>query len=126
MAVPWSAGLGHQFHSGGESNSAFVVGDDLDVSHSDASLQFEDLAQGRDGVCVDIEDFILLIRRQGTLGRDGGSRGGSEHLSSALSKEPLAERILTAAVAVIRDVQTGHELLALSSGTTIAGASGKG
>jgi hypothetical protein len=61
-----------------------------------------------------IEDFILLIRRQGTLGRDRGGRGGSKHLSSALGEESLAEGILTAAVAMIRDVQAGHELLAFT------------
>ena len=114
MTVPWSGGSGHQFHSGRESNSAFVAGDSVDVSHGYASLQFEGLAQGSDGVGVGIEDFILLIRRQCTLGRDRGSRSGSKHLSSALGEESLAERILTAAVAVIRDVQTGHELLAFT------------
>ena len=111
MAVPWSGGLGHQFYSSRESNSAFVAADGVDVSHGYTSLQFEGLAQGSDGVGVGIEDFVLLIRRQGTLGRDWGGRGGSKHLSSALGEESLAERILTAAVAMIRDVQTGHELL---------------
>jgi len=84
MTDSWSDNLGHKLHGGGESNSVFVAGDGVDVSHSYAGLQFEALAQGGDSIDVGIEDFILLIRRQGTLGRDRGSGGRSKHLSSAL------------------------------------------
>ena len=80
-----SDNLGHKLHGGGESDSVFIAGDGVDVSHSDGGLQFKALAQSGDSIDVGIEDFILLIRRQGTLGRDRGSGGGSKHLSSTVS-----------------------------------------
>lgn len=33
----WLDNLGHQFHGGGESDSDFVAGDGVDVSHGDSS-----------------------------------------------------------------------------------------
>jgi len=126
MMDSWSNNLGHKFHGGGESDSVFVVGDGVDVSDSDASLQFEALAQSCDGIDVGIEEFILLIRRQGTLGRDRGSGSGSKHLPGTLSQKSLAERVLTTAVAMVGNVQAEHEFFTFSSGATVAGTSCKG
>jgi len=118
--------LGHELHGGRESDGTFVAGDGIEVGHSDASLQFEALAQSGDSVDVGIEDFVLLIGRQGTLGRDRGSGCRSKHLARALNEKPAAEGILTAAVTMVGDIQTEHELLAFSSRATISGTSGKG